>query len=349
MISREGETNLSKLRVAVIGCGSIAQHRHIPEYAANEQVELVAFSDPVRERAEAMTQKYGGQAFADYEKMLKEVAVDAVSVCTPNAVHAPATLAALRAGAHVLCEKPMAISDQEAQEMIRVASEQECLLMIGHNQRLMPPHVKAKEILQQGKLGRVLTFRTSFAHGGPESWSVEGSKSWFFRKKQAFIGALGDLGVHKIDLLMWLIDEKITEVSAMIDRYEKEGDVEDNAVILARTESGAIGSIVASWTHAPSEDNSTILYCQNGILRIGTDPVDQVKVEYRDGSVEKHQVGLIATNEVQVASGIIDAFIEAIATKSAPIVPGEEGRKALQVVIAALQAAEEGRNVSVQY
>lgn len=345
------DINLKKIRVGVIGCGSIAKHRHIAEYSAHEGVELVAFCDVVIERAQAFVGNHGGRAYSDYEEMLQQEHLDAVSVCTPNAAHAPASLAALKADVHVLCEKPMSVSDEEAQDMIQVANEHNRFLMIGHNQRLMPPHVKAKEILQEGRLGRVLTFQTAFSHGGPEGWSADGIDSWFFRKEQAFIGALGDLGVHKIDLLMWLIDEKITEVSAMFERFQKPGDVDDNAVIVARTQSGSIGSIVASWTHAPGEDNSTTLYCENGILRIGADPIDQVIAEYRDGSVERHQVGQMATNEEggQVSSGLIDAFIESINTKATPIVPGEEGRKALQVVLAALQSAEQKQTIQVQY
>lgn len=342
---------MKKIRVGVIGCGSIAKHRHIAEYEAHDGVELVAFCDPVVERAKAFAKIHNGRAYIDYEEMLQKEQLDAVSVCTPNAIHAPASLAALKANVHVLCEKPMSVSDEEAQEMIRVANEHNRFLMIGHNQRLMPPHVKAKKILQEGRLGRVLTFYTAFSHGGPEGWSADGVDSWFFRKEQAFVGAMGDLGVHKIDLLMWLIDEKITEISAMLERFQKPGNVDDNAVMVARTQSGSIGSIVASWTHSPGEDNSTTLYCENGILRIGTDPIDQVIVEYRDGSVERHQVGQMATNEEdgQVSSGIIDAFLDSICTETKPLVPGEEGRKALQVVLAALQSAELKQTIQVQY
>src|SRR5690606_29311507 len=96
---------------------------------------------------------------------------------------------------HVLCEKPMAVSLEQAEEMIQTAHEHQVTLMIGHNQRLMPPHVKAKEILQSGVLGKITTFRSAFSHAGPESWSVDGEDSWFFREKEAFVGALGDLGV----------------------------------------------------------------------------------------------------------------------------------------------------------
>ena len=338
-----------KLKVAVIGCGSIAKHRHIPEFAENPYAELVAFCDPVIERAEAYAQQYGGKAYRDYKEMLQNEEIDAVTVCTPNAYHAPASIAAANAKCHVLCEKPMATSLEEASEMIQVAEENNVILMIGHNQRLMPPHVKAKEILASGALGRVITFRSAFSHGGPESWSVDGIDSWFFRKEEAFIGALGDLGVHKIDLVMWLLDEKIVEVSCMMDRFEKVGDVEDNALILAKTESGRLGTFTISWTHAPGEDNSTILYCEKGILKIGTDIEYPVIVEYRNGEVAKYQLGAIATNEEggQTKSGVIDAFVDSIrANRSAPIT-GSDGKVALKVVLAAVEASEQKKTITV--
>ncbi|HLK58602.1 MAG TPA: Gfo/Idh/MocA family oxidoreductase, partial [Chthonomonadaceae bacterium] len=107
-----------KIGVAVIGSGSIATHRHAPEYAAHPDVEIVAFVDRVPERAEKLAKKYGAKALPKYEDVLDLKGVDAVSVCTPNAFHAPITIAALKAGKHTLCEKPMATSDQEAKDMI---------------------------------------------------------------------------------------------------------------------------------------------------------------------------------------------------------------------------------------
>lgn len=339
---------MTKLRVAVIGCGAIAQRRHIPEYAQNEQVELVAFCDPVVDRAQQMAEQYGGSAFTDYKQMLEQVKPDAVSVCTPNALHAEMTIAAAEAGAHVLVEKPMATTDEEAQQMIEAAAKAGVYLMIGHNQRLMPPHVKAKEILQTGKLGKVLTFRTSFGHPGPEGWSVDGKESWFFRKEDAAMGAMGDLGVHKSDLIRWLLDDEVAQVVGFIGTLDKEDtDIDDNANCVLRMKSGAIGSLVASWTYYKGEDNSTVLWCENGVMKIGTDPDDQVIVELRDGTVEKYKVGEIATNEKQTSSGVIDAFVDCIVNKQPPSISGEEGRKSLQVILAAFESQATGNIINL--
>src|SRR5699024_6641194 len=108
---------------------------------------------------------------------------------------------ALDAGCHVLCEKPMATSSAEAQAMIDAAEKSGRKLMIGHNQRFVASHRKARALIAAGEIGRIYSFRTTFGHGGPEGWSADGKNSWFFDKKRAFIGAMGDLGVHKADLV----------------------------------------------------------------------------------------------------------------------------------------------------
>lgn len=339
---------MGKIRVAIVGCGSIGIHRHIPEYANNSNVEFAGFCDHVLQRAEEMASRFGGKAYSNYEQMLEDIEIDAVSVCTPNSLHAPVSIAAAKAGCHVLCEKPMATNVEEAETMIRTAADNRVKLMIAHNQRLMPPHVKAKEILKHGDLGKVISFRTAFGHGGPEGWSVDGGESWFFRKEEAYAGAMGDLGVHKADLIRWLLEDEVIEISAFVENLQKTGSsVDDNAICLLRMSKGTIGTLTASWTYYGGEDNSTVLYCRNGIIKIGTDPDDQVIVERTDGRMERYNSGPISTNEKQVGSGVIDAFIDCIITGTKPLISGEEGLKSLKVILACMEAADKKKNVTL--
>jgi len=336
------------VKVAVIGCGSISKHRHIPEYAANPNVTIVAFVDLVAERAQQFADQYGAKAYTDYKQMLEVEKPDAVSVNLPNALHAPVSIDVANAGAHVLVEKPMATTEEEALAMIEAAKKNGVFLMVGHNQRLMPPHVKAKEILKSGVLGKVISFRTSFGHPGPEGWSVDGRNSWFFNKEEAIMGAMGDLGVHKSDLIRYLLDDEVSEVGALVGTLHKEGtDVDDNATCLLRMKSGTIGTLVASWTYYKGEDNSTVFWCENGVMKVGTDPEDQVIVELRNGTVEKYKVGAISTNDKQESSGVIDAFITSIVTGTAPSISGEEGLKSLKVILAAFESQETGKFIKL--
>jgi predicted dehydrogenase len=257
------------------------------------------------------------------------------------------SIAAANAGAHVLVEKPMAVTDEEAAAMNEAAAKNGVKLMVGHNQRLMPPHVKAKQILDSGVLGKVLTFRTSFGHPGPDGWSIDGAGSWFFRKQEAIMGAMGDLGVHKSDLIRYLLNDEVSEVAAFIATIDKPGDVDDNANVIVRMQSGAIGSLVASWTYYKGEDNSTVLWCEKGVMKIGTHPEDQVIVELRNGSIDKHKVGEISTNTKQLSSGIVDAFIDSIVNDTVPAISGEEGRKSLKVILSAFESQATGQFIKV--
>jgi UDP-N-acetylglucosamine 3-dehydrogenase len=111
--------------------------------------------------------------------------------------------------------------------------------------------------------------------------------------------------------------------------------------------SGAIGTLVASWTYYKGEDNSTILWCENGVMKVGTHPDDQVIVELRNGTVERYKVGAIATNVKQTTSGVIDAFVESIVSNTAPSISGEEGLRSLQVILAAFESQATGKIISL--
>jgi UDP-N-acetylglucosamine 3-dehydrogenase len=344
-----GNENMEKLKVAVIGCGSIARRRHLPEYHAEKNVEIVAVCDVVKERAEEMVSLYGGKAYTDYLDLLDVAEIDAVSVCLPNALHAPVSIAALNAGKHVLCEKPMATSREEAEAMNQAAVVNDKKLMIAHNQRFVASHVKAKELIESGEVGKIYSFRTTFGHPGPEQWSIDGVGSWFFDKERAFIGAMGDLGVHKSDLMRYLLGE-IVEVGAFVETNAKENtDVDDNAVCILKTEKGVIGTLTASWSYVSGGDNATVIYGENAVLRLEDDPEHSLVVQYKNGDVLKYELQKIQTNEAggQQTTHVIENFVECIVQDTVPAVSGEEGMKSLQVILSALEANETKRVVKV--
>lgn len=212
------------IKVAIIGCGKIAQVRHLPEYAANPNVELVGYYDLNRERAEKVAAQYGGKVYDTYFDLLNNPAIDAVSICVDNRSHAEITTYALYAGKHVLCEKPMAITLAECESMVAAAEFNGKHLMIGHNMRFDPVYRRAKELLDEGVIGDVITFRTVMGNAGPEGWSMDGN--WFFDKKKAAMGALSDLGIHKVDLLQYLTGQKVISTTAKVltlNKHDTEG------------------------------------------------------------------------------------------------------------------------------
>ncbi len=341
------------VKYGIIGCGAIAQRRHLPECHANCDSQVVAVADPSPGRADDLGKRYEAAPYTDYKEMLRSADIDAVVVCGPNSTHAPMSIEALNAGKHVLCEKPMATTREDARAMMAAAKKSGKFLMIGLNQRLMPPHVRAKDILNSGRLGKVLSFRTAFKHPGPEGWSVDAAKSWFFNKAQAFMGVTGDLGVHKADLMRWLLGEEFTEVAGMIttlDKRDGEGNLiplDDNANLILKTSGGVIGTMILSWTNYGPEENYTVLYCQNGVLALGADPVYGIVVNYKNGDRELHKVGEMSTNLKQVASGVIDSFTQSILTNKPPEIDGHEGYQSLDVILTAADAAKEGKTLKI--
>ncbi|CAG9620796.1 Gfo/Idh/MocA family protein [Sutcliffiella rhizosphaerae] len=341
---------MNKLRVGVVGCGSIAKHRHLPEYHANQNVELVALCDVVLERAEHAVETYGGKAYSNYQEMIDREELDIVSVCTPNYLHAPVSIYASKSGVHVLCEKPMATSKEEADEMIAAAKASGTKLMIAHNQRFVPSHQKARQLIESGEVGKIYSFRTAFGHPGPEGWSVDGKDSWFFRKEEAFIGAMGDLGVHKSDLMRYLLGEEIVEVGAFIETSAKENtDVDDTAVCALKTESGIVGTLAASWSYK-REDNSTIIYAEKAVLRLEDDPTHSLVVQYATGETVRYELGKIQSNESggQTGSHVVDHFVESILENKEVLVDGNEGKNSLMVILGALESNETKRIVNIQ-
>ncbi len=349
------------VKFGIFGAGSIAIYRHTPEISANPWGQVVAIYDPITERAEwladQLEKNYGTavEVVDSEEALLSNPEIEAIVVATPNKHHARLAIAALEAGKHVLCEKPMATSLEDAQKMIDTAKKVGKKLMIGHNQRLMAPHVKAKQLLDQGVIGDVLSFRTSFGHAGPESWSQDkGPHTWFFKKEEAFVGTMGDLGVHKTDLIRWLLGTEVKEAGAFVETLAKKNEkgepitVEDNAVCILKMESGAVGQLTASWTYAAAEDNITIVYGTKGQMVIGANPDFPVEVTLANGEMAKYRVGAVATNTVQVASGIPDEFIDCILDDVEPRISGEEGKKALAIVVACLKSAETGTICQVE-
>lgn len=340
------------IRIGIIGCGMIAQKRHAPEYAADERVQLAAFYDALPARAQELSDQYGGRAYADWKELIEQGDLDAVSVCSPNATHAEIAVYALEHGLHVLCEKPMATSLADCERMARAAKQANKLLFIGQNQRLAPAHVLARELIQKGEIGRPLTFQTAFGHEGPEVWTKT-SNTWFYDRKKAAFGAVFDLGIHKVDLMEYLLGEPVVAVSAMLGTLDKKDaagapiGVEDNAVCLLRTRGGALGQLAASWTYYGGEVNSARVYGSEGVLCIYEDEARPLVLR-RGGEVREYPVEApIQTNDNQFDSGVIRAFVDDIALGRPATISGESVCRAMRAVFAAIESAQTGRTVEL--
>lgn len=340
--------------IGIIGCGKIAQVRHIPEYADHPQAKLTGFYDLNKARAAELAQRYGGTAYDSVEELLQDPNIHAVSICAANFAHAELTIAALKAGKHVLCEKPMATTLSDCEAMVSAAREAGKFLMIGHNQRLAKAHALARKLIVEGLIGDIVTFRTTFGHGGPETWSVDpGKNTWFFDKSRAAMGAMADLGIHKTDLIQFLTGQQVVRTTARVttlDKRDGSGNligVDDNAICIYEMSGGALGTMTASWTYYGPEDNSTILYGTKGIMRIYDDPAAAIQVMLSDGSKISYDVEAIQTNDNQTKSGVIDLWMQCLTTNTPPEISGESALAAMRAVFASIRSSETGMAVEI--
>ena len=246
------------MKVAIIGCGNIANNAHIPAYMKNPEAEIVYFCDILPERAKAAVEKYGcGKAITDYKEALADSEIEAVSVCTPNNVHAPIAIDALRAGKNVLCEKPAARTYAEALEMQKAQHESGKVLNIGVVNRFNDSVNRIKEYIDSGKLGEIYHVYISFR----SHRSIPGLGGDFTTKAVAGGGALIDWGVHFLDIVMYCCGDPkpltvtgetfcklgkdmenyvYTDMWAGPPKYDGVYDVDDSVTGMVRTEGPVI-------------------------------------------------------------------------------------------------------------
>jgi predicted dehydrogenase len=343
------------INIGIIGCGKIAQKRHIPEYLENVDANIVGYYDLNHARAEAISKTYGGTAFESIEDLLADLSIDAVSVCTANHTHAAITIQALQAGKHVLCEKPMATTLEDCQAMVDAAQKAGKVLVIGQNQRLTKTHIKARQLIRDGEIGEIIGFRTTFGHGGPETWSIDpGKNTWFFDKNIAVMGAMADLGIHKTDLLLFLTDQMIVETTAHLTTIDKRGadgeliQVDDTAICVYKLDNGALGTMTASWTFYGPEDNTTIIYGTKGIMRLYEDPRFSIQLFLKGGEKIYYEIDAIQTNDNQTSSGVIDAFIESVVTGQGGELAADKVLESMKVVFASIESSQTGKTVKIR-
>ena len=189
---------MSKLRIAIIGTGGIS-NSHVRAYKQMEDIEIVAGADIVPGKAREALDRWelpNAEAFEDTQAMLHKIKPDAVSVCTYNTAHAVCAIAAMRAGAHVLLEKPMTVTLEDAQELRRVEKETGKILTIGFQPRYDERMQKIKEVVQSGKLGQIYYVQT----GGGRRRGIPGST--FIEERYAGVGALADIGCYSLDMVL---------------------------------------------------------------------------------------------------------------------------------------------------
>ena len=314
------------VRFAIVGCGNAARQIHLPELRARG-VDVTAFASRSRESAESVRDAWGSGAVVDrWEDAVTRDDVDAVLVAVPNFLHREVAVAAAQAGKHILCDKPLGCTTADADQMIAAAIDHAVVLVPFHNTRFATPFVAAQGIVASGRLGEITGFRTSFGHGGPQTWAPEAT--WFFDPEQSGGGCLIDLGVHMIDLVRYVTGEDITSVAAVLNRRRKE--VEHDAQLLVSITRGAIGTIHASWSSRSGPDHQLTVIGTDGTVHLDT----RTPLTFIEPDGARERVALPDSSSSPLAE-----LLAAIAGERAPSITAHDGRAAVAVVEAAYMSA----------
>ena len=318
------------MKIAIIGCGTIANSAHIPSYMSNPEAEIKYFCDIIPEKAQAAVEKYGcGQAVTDYHEVLADPEIQAVSVCTPNNVHAEISIAAMRAGKDVLCEKPAARTYAEALEMLKVQRETGRILNIGVVNRFNDSVNRIKRYIDSGKLGDVFHVYVSFR----ACRSIPGLGGAFTTKAIAGGGVLIDWGVHYLDIVMYCCgDPKPRSVTGEAfcklgkdmkdyvyesmwaeDTKNLEGtyDVDDSITGMIRTE-GPVITFNGAWAQNIGESETYIDFMgDKGGIRLQYGANFKVYLA-ENGSLVEYEPHFKTRNHFQ---NEIDAFVRCVQTR----------------------------------
>ena len=250
-----------KIRIGIIGCGGIANGKHMPSLKKLHDVEMVAFCDIIKEKAEEAAKKFGtpdADVYEDYKELLKDKTIDVVHVCTPNRSHSFITVDALEAGKHVMCEKPMAINSVEAKKMLDAAERTGKKLTIGYQSRQRANSQYLKAEAEKGVFGDIYYARAqAIRRRAVPTWGV------FLNEYEQGGGPLIDIGTHALDLTLWVMDnykpkycvgttyhklnDQTQSGNAWGDWKPEEFTVEDSAFGFIVMENGATINLESSW------------------------------------------------------------------------------------------------------
>lgn len=340
-----------KMRIGVIGAGAIAQACHIPGYAAAKNCELVGVADPVK-RCRDQVRDNGWEfehEYSDYQKMLRECDLDAVSICTPNALHKEMALAAAKAGCDILLEKPVALTVADANAIKRAVAKYKVRLMAGFTHRFNALNEAARKALKAKKIGKPYMFRVRFAHTGP--WPGWARTDWFYKPELAGGGAMLDMAIHAFDLLHWY-HKPIRSVQAEVRTLRKKIKVDDNAVAVLDFGDNFLGYVEVGWT-SPSGFVGVEIMGDKGSITVN---YATNKTTMTSGSATPDGKMSLETTELCDASKHTPAwlaemayFTKLLGTRKKSAVGIDDGIASLKVALAAYKSSDTGKRVKVNH
>ncbi len=333
------------MKIGFAGAGYII-NIHALAAQAQKDVELSAVIEKFSDKAAALAQKFGiRNQYETVEQMLKAGKVDALVIGTPNFLHAPQAIAALRAGVHVMVEKPMAMNARQAEKMMEASAKSGAKLMVAHCWRFDEDVWWLKK--ESKKLGRLI--RTK-GYGVHSHWGPAG---WFTQKELAGGGALADMGIHALDTARFLLgDPNPVSVYAKLGTYYKKFDVDDTGVILVEWDNGAVSYVESGWwqPHTDGPEAATQIYGTKGFGQLFPTQLEIPNVKAQ--KVDLKESGFVFPRQEHCPQCMYDAqmayFINCIRKNKNPIPGAAEGLINMKIIDAAYKSARTGKAVNIK-
>ncbi|MFF2853548.1 Gfo/Idh/MocA family protein [Peribacillus sp. NPDC058002] len=327
------------MNIVLIGTGTIAHNRHLPSVKNNKTAKLYGVYNRTIEKAQQVARQYNCKVFDDMASIWKDNNVNAVIICTPPSSHCDIATQALNAKKHVLVEKPMAMSELEAIEMNEAAKSNGCILMVSYNQRLYQPHLKAKELIANGEIGDLLTFRTFL--GNP------GSNLQHYKQENEWRDSLGDIGSHRLDLMNYILERKPNKVFGhLFNVWGIDSYFSNNGVAIIQYEDQITGTFIFSFTSFGANDRMTQFFGTKGKITLYS---DAAFLTVEKGIEEKQVYSFLEElpqHKIEMTD-IVDRFISYIEKNEKPFVTGEDGIKVMRLIDAIRQSSKDGQWVTL--
>ncbi|WP_176011812.1 Gfo/Idh/MocA family protein [Victivallis sp. Marseille-Q1083] len=353
---------MAKLKAGVIGLGM--GWGHLAGYASHPDVEVVAVADRIEAKREAAKKEFNlPKIYAEGIDMIRQEKLDILSVAVPNNQHKELTVAGLEAGAHVLCEKPMAMNTAEAEEMLAAAKKHNLKLGIDFSYRFSPQSRAMKTLVEDGRLGEIYYARSVWLRrrgvpGFVAGFNTQGaSGSWFFDKSQSGGGPLIDLGVHRLDLALWLMGYPEPDwvmgstycklAPEMAKYYNQNYTVEDLACAMIKFKNGATLELDASWAANIKENeqmSTRLLGDKGGLYQYNLNEGYTYDVEYYQ-EIDRKQFDCTLHPPVPEVKSAFHMFVDAVRDDKPFLVQPEEGVCVMRLLDAIYKSAATGQPV----
>lgn len=351
---------MKKLKFAIIGCGRIS-YKHVEALLRNrESAELVAVCDVVEANAEMRKNEYEKvnkdnqvKVYDDYKKMINEEQIDIVTIATESGYHPEIAIYCMEKGKHVICEKPMALSIEDADKMIETSKKYSVKLAVCHQNRFNLPVKQLRDSINENRFGKLIngtarilwnrnmSYYTQAPWRG--TWELDG-------------GTLMNQCIHNIDLLQWMLGGEIDTVYSQCDTFLRDIEGEDFGAIIIRFRNGAIGIVEGSACVYPKNLEETLsIFGERGTVCIGGLAVNKIETwRFEDGKDNEEEI--IKSQDVDPDtvygyghSPLFEDVIKAVNNNTEPLINGEEGKKAMSIILAAYKSRLTGLPVKFPF